>query len=70
MVELRIERDGTMAKKKETVEVTMEPANTMVDENREKIIEELKAYCGMDSYAMTVVFRWLKELAGQETAEC
>ena len=39
-------------------------------ENREKIIEELKAYCGMDSYAMTVVFRWLKELAGQETAEC
>lgn len=30
-----------MAKKKETVEVTMEPANTMVDENREKIIDML-----------------------------
>lgn len=27
--------------------------------NSEKIIEDLKAYCGMDSYAMTVVYKWL-----------
>jgi hypothetical protein len=33
-------------------------------ENREQIIENLKAYCGMDSYAMTVVFEWLKKLDG------
>ena len=31
----------------------------------QKIIEDLKAYCGMDSYAMTVVFRWLKNLSLQ-----
>lgn len=31
-----------------------------VDE--EKIREELVAYCGMDSYAMTVVLRWLENL--------
>ena len=30
----------------------------------EKITEDLKAYCGMDSYAMTVVYKWLLELAG------
>lgn len=29
------------------------------DVDREKIIEDLKKYCGMDSYAMTVVFQWL-----------
>lgn len=34
------------------------------DVDRERIIEELKAYCGMDSYAMTVVCRWLYEAAG------
>ena len=34
------------------------------DVDRQKIIEELKAYCGMDSYAMTVVYRWLCSLAG------
>ena len=31
-------------------------------ENREQIIENLKAYCGMDSYAMTVVFEWLRRI--------
>ena len=30
--------------------------------NRQEIIDNLKAYCGMDSYAMTVVFRWLMEI--------
>ena len=34
------------------------------EENSEKIIEDLKAYCGMDSYAMLAVFRWLKKIAG------
>jgi hypothetical protein len=28
-----------------------------------KITEELKAYCGMDTYAMTVVLRWLRQIA-------
>lgn len=31
-------------------------------ENKEEIIENLKAYCGMDSYAMAVVYSWLKEI--------
>ncbi len=35
-------------------------------ENSEKIIEELKAYCGMDTYAMTVVYAWLKKLASEQ----
>ena len=35
-------------------------------EDKEKIIEELKAYCGMDTYAMTVVFKWLVKLADEE----
>ena len=26
---------------------------------KEKIIEDLRKYCGMDAYAMTVVYRWL-----------
>ena len=34
------------------------------DVDRQKIIEELKAYCGMDSYAMTVVYHWLCDVAG------
>ena len=34
------------------------------DIDTQKIVEELKAYCGMDSYAMTVVYRWLCTLAG------
>ncbi len=33
------------------------------DVDRAKIEEELKAYCGMDSYAMTVVLKWLEGLA-------
>lgn len=31
-------------------------------EEKDKIIEDLKKYCGMDSYAMTVVYQWLKEI--------
>ena len=31
--------------------------------DRKKIIEALKAYCSMDSYATAVVFQWLKKLA-------
>lgn len=34
--------------------------NDEVDaKEKEKIIEDLKKYCGMDSYAMTVVYHWL-----------
>lgn len=33
-------------------------------ENRDEIIASLKAYCGMDSYAMTVIFDWLKQIDG------
>lgn len=29
------------------------------DTDSDKIIEDLKAYCGMDSYAMAVVYKWL-----------
>ena len=32
------------------------------------IIEELKAYCGMDSYAMTVVYRWLQDIVDGKIA--
>lgn len=31
-------------------------------EEKKKIIEDLKKYCGMDSYAMVVVFNWLHKL--------
>lgn len=31
-------------------------------EEKNKIIEDLKKYCGMDSYAMVVVFQWLQSL--------
>lgn len=31
--------------------------------DQEQIIRELKEYCGMDSYAMTVVYRWLTQIA-------
>ncbi len=34
--------------------------------DRERIIEELKAYCGMDSYAAMVVFQWLQSLVKSE----
>lgn len=32
------------------------------ESSAQRIIEELKAYCSMDTYAMTVVYKWLKEL--------
>ena len=32
------------------------------DADAEEIIEELKEYCGMDTYAMTVVYKWLQEI--------
>ena len=28
----------------------------------EKIYEDLKAYCSMDTYAMTVVYQWLQNM--------
>jgi hypothetical protein len=36
--------------------------------DRERIIEELKAYCAMDSYAAMTVFKWLKKLS-EESSE-
>ena len=33
------------------------------DIDRDKILQELRDYCGMDTYAMTVIFQWLKTLA-------
>lgn len=36
------------------------------DADHDKIVEDLKKYCGMDSYAMTVVFQWLQKI-NQET---
>lgn len=32
-------------------------------EEKEKIIEDLKKYCGMDSYAMSVVYKWLVKVS-------
>lgn len=32
------------------------------DADHDKIVEDLKKYCGMDSYAMTVVFKWLQKI--------
>ena len=32
-------------------------------QEKEKIIEDLKKYCGMDAYAMTVVYRWLVSIS-------
>ena len=34
-----------------------------LDENDERV-RELKEYCGMDSYAMTVVLEWLRQISG------
>ena len=31
-------------------------------EDLDKIYEDLKAYCSMDTYAMTVVYQWLKNM--------
>lgn len=35
---------------------------TVNEEEKEKIVDDLKKYCGMDAYAMTVVYKWLLEL--------
>ncbi len=35
--------------------------------NKEDIINNLKAYCGMDTYAMTVVYKWLLNLLSNKT---
>ena len=32
----------------------------------EQIVDELKAYCGMDSYATLVVFNWLRQLCDEQ----
>ena len=37
--------------------------------DREQIIEELKAYCGMDSYATLIVFKWMLGLCGLSPGE-
>ncbi len=34
-------------------------------ENEKEIVENLKKYCSMDSYAMTVVYKWLLKIAGR-----
>lgn len=34
-------------------------------ENEQKIAEDLRKYCSMDSYSMTVVYRWLKKIADE-----
>ncbi len=34
------------------------------DVDRQQIIEDLKAYCSMDSYAMISVYQWLQQLVG------
>jgi len=36
------------------------------DADSEKILQELKAYCGMDSYAMSVVYQWLLKIVRGE----
>lgn len=37
------------------------------DADKEKILNDLKAYCGMDTYAMIVVFKWILELLETES---
>lgn len=37
-------------------------------EEKQKIVEDLKKYCGMDAYAMTVVYQWLLKLAQRDPA--
>ena len=34
--------------------------------DKDKIVEDLKKYCGMDSYAMTVVYKWLLQLKNEK----
>lgn len=36
-------------------------------EEKKKIVEDLRKYCGMDAYAMTVIYNWLKSLVSEET---
>lgn len=36
------------------------------DVNRSKIIQDLKEYCGMDTYAMVVVVKWLNQLIQED----
>ncbi len=36
--------------------------------DRQRIIEDLKAYCSMDSYATAAVFKWLNEIAQPDEA--
>ena len=36
------------------------------DVDQEKIISDLEKYCGMDSYAMTVVYKWLLKLSEKD----
>ncbi|MCF0116043.1 MAG: DUF2779 domain-containing protein [Erysipelotrichaceae bacterium] len=36
------------------------------DADSEKILNDLKAYCGMDTYAMIVVFKWILKLLDSE----
>ena len=33
-----------------------------VTDEKERIIEGLKAYCGMDTYSMLIVYQWLLDL--------
>ena len=35
-------------------------------EEKEKIVEDLKKYCGMDAYAMTVVYKWMCKLLQED----
>ena len=35
--------------------------------DRQKIIEELKEYCSMDSYATAIVFQWLQKIVTEES---
>ena len=37
--------------------------------DREQIIEELKAYCGMDSYATLIIYKWMLGLCGLSAGE-
>ena len=46
----------------ELVEGQLEVIPTM-----EGIIEELKEYCSMDSYATAIVFQWLQKIVTEES---
>lgn len=38
----------------------------LTQQEKEKIILDLKKYCGMDAYAMTVVFQWLHAILNED----